>query len=221
MDIKKELNLNGFADLGVFFPNESSATVVDCISDAIDCDLTLPTEALTANPISAKPINTYAGNFGLGQLPLHTDLAHWHIPPRYLMLRCIVPDHTVTTRVLHHREMLAGIQDEIIDRALFRPRRRLDGKLFLLRLRDRNIFRWDQLFLKPDNIQARRICDAMINQEQAKSVQSITLDAPGRTVLIDNWTTLHGRGEVKSQGSARLIERAYFSNREQDEQSAQ
>lgn len=221
MNIQKTLELNGFADLGVFHPDESSAQVVARIGVEIDCKPSRPMESLTANPIDAKPINTYAGNFGLGQLPLHTDLAHWHIPPHYLMLRCIVADPSVSTMVVHHRRALAIVPDAIIDRALFRPRRRLDGQMFLLRLRDKEIFRWDQLFLKPDNMEARQICDSLVNQLTHKEIQTISLDAPGRTILIDNWAALHGRGAASSLGSNRVIERAYFSNRKRDAQNAQ
>ncbi len=221
MDIQKVLKLNGFADLGIFYPDEPSAQVMVRIGAEIECILSQQTESLTANPTDAKPINTYAGNFGLGQLPLHTDLAHWHVPPRYLMLRCIVADPRVSTMVVHHRRALAKVPDAIIDRALFRPRRRLEGKMFLLRLRDKEIFRWDQLFLKPDNVEARRTCDALVNQLDQNEIHTITLDAPGRTVLIDNWAALHGRSAVSSLGSDRVVERAYFINRERDEQNAE
>jgi L-asparagine oxygenase len=221
VDIFKALKLNGFADFGVFHPDESSAQVVARIAIEIECIHSRQTESLTANPIDAKPINTYAGNFGLGQLPLHTDLAHWHVPPRYLMLRCIVADPSISTMVVHHKRALAKVPDAIIDRALFRPRRRLEGKMFLLRLRDMEIFRWDQLFLKPDNAEARQACDALVNQLDRNEVHAITLDAPGRTVLIDNWAALHGRSAASSLGTDRVIERAYFSNRKRDEQNAQ
>lgn len=221
MNIQNALKLNGFADLGIFHPNESSAQVVERLEAEIGCNLSRPMETLTVNPTDAKPVNTYAGNFGLGQLPLHTDLAHWHVPPRYLMLRCIVADPSISTMIVHHRTALAKVPDAAINRALLRPRRRLEGKMFLLRLRDKDIFRWDQLFLKPENVDARKIYEALVNQLDRNEVHTINLDAPGRTVLIDNWTALHGRSAASSRGTDRLIERAYFSSRRRDEQNAQ
>lgn len=151
MNFRKTLESDGFVDLGNFYPQKTSAETVECIVKEIGCKLWGPTESLTVNATDTKPLNTYAGNFGLGQLPLHTDLAHWNTPPRYLMLRCIVGDPTVATLVVHHRNAIGEFPNSIVDRALFRPRRRLDGQMFLVRLRDKGIFRWDQLFLKPDN----------------------------------------------------------------------
>jgi Taurine catabolism dioxygenase TauD, TfdA family. len=34
-------------------------------------------------------LNQYSGNYGLAEFPLHSDLAHWAVPPRYFMLRCV------------------------------------------------------------------------------------------------------------------------------------
>src|SRR5277367_4742269 len=45
--------------------------------------------------------NHYSGHFGFGSFPLHTDLAHWAIPPRYLFLRCKVGTPDVFTELLH------------------------------------------------------------------------------------------------------------------------
>ena len=168
-------------------------------------------EALTVNSTSAKPKNTYAGNYGFGRLPLHTDLAHWYIPPRYLMLRCAVGDPEVGTPLLHYREVVRKLSPVVIDRALFRPRRRLEGKMYLLRLRESGIFRWDQLFLTPENKEAEQVQSLITLQHSDFKVVEIVLDKSGRTILIDNWNILHGRTMVKSNQSPRRIERVYFA----------
>lgn len=169
------------------------------------------TDPLTVNPVDAKPKNTYAGNYGFGKLPLHTDLAHWHIPPRYLMLRCVVPDPQVTTLLLHHREVFGKLPAIVVDRALFRPRRRLNGKMYLLRLRNGGVFRWDQLFLTPENKEAFQVQSLMTSDNSGFKIMELALDKPGMTVVIDNWNMLHGRSFVKNNSSPRCIERAYFS----------
>jgi L-asparagine oxygenase len=211
--------MNGLVDLGEFRPEMTAAEAAQCVAEELGCKLWGRTELLAAHPTNAKPPNTYAGNYGLGQLPFHTDLAHWHVPPRYLMLRCAIGDPVVVTQIVHHHEVLLELSGTVVDRALFRPRRRLGGRLFLMRLRHSGIFRWDQLFLTPDNDEARQVREVLVNQPMPRNAIAITLDKPGRTILIDNWTTLHGRSTVDSS-SNRRIERAYFLGEEYGQQDA-
>jgi hypothetical protein len=44
--------------------------------------------------------SSYSGIYGKNSFPLHTDMAHWSVPPHYLMLRCIEPDKSVKTTIL-------------------------------------------------------------------------------------------------------------------------
>src|SRR5688500_1379294 len=41
--------------------------------------------------------NRYSGLYGVEEFPLHTDMAHWHVPPRYFLLRCVQPTDNVPT----------------------------------------------------------------------------------------------------------------------------
>lgn len=217
MDTSQLIELNGFVDLGELHPEMTAAEAAQSIAAELGCKIWRSSESLTVNDTTAKPLNTYAGNYGLGQLPLHTDLAHWYVPPRYLMLRCSVGDPSVSTLVVHHREALKGLPSAVVDRALFRPRRRLDGQMFLVRLRHQGIFRWDQLFLTPDNCEAHQVREALVDRPITCRIEAINLDRPGRTILIDNWTSLHGRSAVGRSTSLRRIERVYFSGGDHDE----
>lgn len=217
VDMTRALAIDGFIDLGEFYPEATTLEAANRIGAELGCRLWKQPESLTVNPTTAKPPNTYAGNYGVGELPLHTDLAHWHIPPRYLMLRCLIGDPAVATLVVHHREALRNISVGTLDRAMFRPRRRLDGQMFLLHLRQRGVFRWDRLFLVPANNEARQVQAALVDQPLPCRVAEIIFDKPGRTILIDNWTTLHGRSAAGKSPSIRRIERAYLSGEEHDE----
>jgi alpha-ketoglutarate-dependent taurine dioxygenase len=217
VELLKTLAEAGVADLGEYWVGTSAAEVAQRIASALSCKVWRPPELLSANPIASKPLNTYGGNFGLGPLPLHTDLAHWHVPPRYLMLRCAIGDPAVETPLVHHTEALRGLPASVIDRALFRPRRRLEGQMFFVRLRHRGIFRWDRLFLVPENAEAREAYAALVECQPSAGGNSLILDRPGRTIVIDNWATLHGRSAVTNPASRRRIERAYFSGIEDDQ----
>lgn len=211
MKMRNSLVPDGYVDLGVYQPGKSAMEVAQLIALELRIKIDSSAETLTVNSTDTKPKNTYAGNYGFDKLPLHTDLAHWHIPPRYLMLRCAVADPQVFTLLLHHREVVEKLSPVVVDRALFRPRRRLDGKMFLLRLRDSGIFRWDQIFLTPENKEADRVQSLMTSHNPGFKIMELALDKPGRTVVIDNWNILHGRSMVKNNSSPRCIERAYFT----------
>lgn len=97
MKICDALSANGYIDLGVFHPEKSALDVAYLIANELNIQIDGDVESLTVSTTAAKPKNTYGGNYGLGTLPLHTDLAHWHIPPRFFMLRCAVADPQVFT----------------------------------------------------------------------------------------------------------------------------
>ena len=163
-----------------------------------------------------KPLNTYGGNYALSRLPLHTDLAHWAVPPRFLILRCVVGSPDVVTHVLHQREITRSTPAGVIDRALLRPRRRLDGRMFLLRMRYDGIFRWDSLFLEPDNAEARLVRELLVEKPARFVLDEIVMDQPGKAILIDNWSALHGRGAVPSSAVTRRLERVYLEDKPND-----
>jgi L-asparagine oxygenase len=211
MDLLRTLIANGFADLGDFLVGAPPHRAAVEIAGRLRYGVWRQPDLLSANPIGSKPLNTYGGNYGFGPLPLHTDLAHWHQPPRYLMLRCLVGDAAVKTQLVHRADALRGLPESTVARALFRPRRRLDGRMYLVRLRQGEIFRWDQLFLTPDNAEARAVREALTECDVERHAHIVSLDTPGRTLVVDNWNMMHGRSAVPCSGSNRRIERAYFA----------
>jgi hypothetical protein len=159
--------------------------------------------------------NTYSGIYGLGYFPLHTDLAHWNLPPRYLMLRCIRGYEDVPTLLLDGK---AFIDDrsllDILTRAIFKPRRPIAGEIKLLRLCEAvetgYRIRWDEVFLRPAS-QIGTIADQRIRAHLASSNPiSISLTNPGDTLIIDNWRMLHARSPISNHQHDRDIERVYL-----------
>jgi hypothetical protein len=209
-DARRELSEFGFANLGIHRPDlpaEEAIARLGLVASA--CNRT-PIERLRASEVGEKGLNTYGGNFGRDALPLHTDLAHWFRPPRYLVLRCDIPDARVPTNVLSSLDALAGLRPEIVARALFKPRRPLSGKVFLLRLVQNQIFRWDSLFLVASNREAETVREHARN-EWGRRAKNIVLAERGHTIVIDNWQALHGRGASPSSHRERVVHRAYLS----------
>lgn len=205
------ISTDGYVDLGVYEPKKSILEVAAQVAPCLGVRVPTNFEQLRVNSTIAKLENTYGGNYGYRELPLHTDLAHWYVPPRYLMLRCAIGDPEVSTLLLHHRYAVAQFPDSVVSRALFRPRRRLEGKLFLMRLRHNGIFRWDSLFLAPENDEAWQVRDLITGRHPPFKLTEITLAERGRTIVIDNWKMLHGRSSVKRIPSKRRIDRCYFA----------
>lgn len=154
--------------------------------------------------------SSYSGNYGLGEFPFHTDMAHWYIPPKYLLLRCIIPAPNVPTNIINLNSIFQEI-DFNYDLAHFVPRKKLESKTSILHLYKKDICRWDKLFLKPFNQYARDleliIADKIANYPYKK----IQLKQTGDCILINNWKMIHSRSAVDELSLNRYYERVYLS----------
>lgn len=162
---------------------------------------------------SATP-NTYSGIYGLGRFPFHTDLAHWPLPPRYLLLRCIKGYTDVPTLLFDGQTLIEGEMLDILTRAIFKSRRPQDGAIKLLRLCEATSsgyrLRWDEVFLKPAS-RVGEVADQRIRMHLVHSSPiSIPLVRLGDTLLIDNWRMLHARSPILANCQDRKIERIYL-----------
>jgi hypothetical protein len=173
-----------------------------------------PVQSLTPKPIEATTPNVYSGQFGLGPFPFHTDLAHWSLPPRFVLLCCRRGDARVFTGVLPWSRVLRHLPSDAERRARFRPRRALHGRVHLLpfrqRVGDRTLWRWDSVFLEADNPDAAAIANSLTELDMTSVAERVVLRDPGDVLVIDNWRTLHSRGAVPAEGSDRMVERAYL-----------
>jgi L-asparagine oxygenase len=159
--------------------------------------------------------NTYSGNFGRGEFPLHTDLAHWCLPPRYLVLRCVIGTEDVATRLLDGQEVIASVGESELCRALVRPRRPLASRRALLRLLESRdgagrLLRWDSLFIVPATTGSEATFEAVRFYLDSAKTTEVTLSKPGDTLVIDNWRMLHGRASVSRTLATRRIDRVYL-----------
>jgi L-asparagine oxygenase len=164
---------------------------------------------------AAEP-NTYSGNFGVDAFPMHTDLAHWMLPPRYVALRAVFGSADVVTRLFDGKRLIEALGSERLARALVQPRRPVNGNKQLLRLLQSqredgsSIVRWDSIYLQPATSNSETIyADIRAYLEKIAPIE-ITLLNPGDTLVIDNWRMLHGRSDCPDSAERRIIERAYL-----------
>lgn len=217
------LRRNGYVFVPKWHCNHSTIDIGRSIGTIVNIRALMPesgiptVQTLRPRRRSDSSSNQYSGAYGLADFPLHTDLAHWAQPPRYLLLRCNSGSTAVVTKLLPNSALASTLGTATLRRALARPRRpSRSGKLCLLPLvfsRSGNSgFRWDPLFLIPMNEAAQRVSDVMsVNGWGETNLVMRALTCPGDTLIIDNWQFLHGRSSVPATDAGRQIERVYLS----------
>ena len=210
----RRIQSDGFVDLDQFDPDLPPGDAVRDIAKTVGATVLVEPQELTVSEAGSKGLNTFGGNYGLRKLPIHTDLAHWYRPPRYVMLRCVVGSPIVSTQLLHYRDLEPVVPIALMKRAMFSPRRRLDGKMYLLHMLADQVFRWDELFLVPKNRPALEVRRLMLEGAERIRPTNIVLERPGQALVIDNWQALHGRSAVPTAATERRLERIYMEETE-------
>jgi L-asparagine oxygenase len=217
----RTLGQNGFSLHKKLIPHFSTIEAARGLGSIVDVDSLLPSSGIPTvqslkprETTEGKP-NQYSGHFGLGQFPLHTDLAHWMLPPRYLLLRCVVGADSVFTNILPWAFIVELIGRAELKKSVFRARRRRPSHSGLVRALSQHdqgeVFRWDSVFLEPLNRHAQALKRVMLDPLLNAAMIEILLREPGDTLVIDNWRMLHGRGQISPLGKVRHIERVYLS----------
>ncbi len=204
----------GYFMLSGYCPERSTVSIISTfgsitrVAGLQDVQVLTPREQAEATP------NVYSGNFGHDSFPLHTDLAHWFRPPRYFALRCVVGGKGVSTTLLDGRDLISGIGELALRRALVHPRRPVAGFRPLLRLLDQRTgelcLRWDSLFVRPATPISAETCAEVMRYLAASAPHEVTLLRPGDTLVVDNWRMLHGRSTIPPGSVDRRIERVYL-----------
>jgi L-asparagine oxygenase len=178
----------GYAFVGDYCRNLDTIMVAETLGKPLTPWADRVVQELTPRA-SATP-NTYSGIYGLQRIPFHTDLAHWRVPARYLLLRCVTGHADVPTLLVDGQALIDVVTPDLLTRAIFKPRRPRGGALTLLRLceptDDGHLLRWDEVFLKPAS-KIGDIADQTVRQRLAElEPLSIALAEAGDTLLIDS-----------------------------------
>lgn len=213
LELKSQLAAAGFVLLNSYRPGADVVAVAEELGETLT-----PWEGglvQTLTPREKGDPNTYSGNFGLGAFPFHTDLAHWRIPPRYLLLRCITGYPDVPTSLVDGNILVDAVSRAVLARAIFKPRRPRAGAYALLRLLEdtadgRHMLRWDELFLQPGSRVGDRTDILVREWLSACQPISVALSQPDDTLIIDNWRMLHARSSVLPGREDRAIQRVYL-----------
>lgn len=212
LEITDEIRKSGYIFLRSFRPNDSIIEIAEDFGKPLE-----PWEnrlVQTLVPLSGATPNSYSGIFGLNRFPFHSDLAHWHTPPRYLLLRCVTGYSDIPTLLVDGHDLIDAITLDILARAIFKPRRPRDGSVSLLRLcesvEDTVRIRWDEVFLKPAS-KIGEVADRRIREWLSTcNPTALSLARPHDMLLIDNWRILHARSPILPGRENREIQRVYL-----------
>jgi L-asparagine oxygenase len=215
--IKREIVESGYAFVKSLCPELNSLELAKTIGQLEQVEGLRAVQSLKPIETADALANTYSGNFGKSTFPLHTDLAHWSRPPRYLMLRCLNGSNAVVTHIVSGETLIAEIGFSSLSRCLCYPRRPVAGGLHLLQLIEQangsapRLLRWDSLYLKPANRYSEQVFNEVNSWLKNTPIQEHILVDTGDTLILDNWRVLHGRSEIPAELTSRVIERIYMS----------
>lgn len=221
--IKELVSTQGYAFLNTWMPELCTGAIAERLGTIVDVEKLLPdakipsVQTLRPRAGGVRYQNQYSGIFGLGEFPLHSDLAHWATPPRYIILRCLAGSSLVSTFVMPSISLFKVVDASTVRRAIVRPRKQTQSRYpcALPVYFERNGtygLRWDSLFLIPVNEHGKTIATTLLSNTRLRArISSFTLVNPGDTLILDNWKVLHGRSSVPSSALSRNIERAYLS----------
>lgn len=221
-EIIQRVRSTGYAVIQRLDPQLSTEQVALKLGSILDVSSNLPGVPKVQNLCPRKPdtclMNQYSGTYGIEEFPLHSDLAHWYFPPRYLILRCKVGVKDVETKLVPHSAIVSVIGERTLKQALVVPRRKSKRQkicplpVFFCHDGSWGI-RWDFLFLSPLNDPAKRAFEVLTSHSwHDKEVISVNLLQSGDTIIIDNWRMLHGRSAVPEGSMNRVIERIYLNS---------
>lgn len=220
--IVKQLHAQGWSFLRKWQPELNTEECATCIGKIFDIEKRLSeikignVQTLIPKKRSKSLRNQYSGVYGLSEFPIHTDLAHWEVPPRYILLRCVKGNPRVYTRIVNYKIIANIVGRDILRQALVVPRRKHHRHIVTVlpvefRINCEIGIRWDFLFLNPVNMYAKQLSDELSRAKNHIGI-NVSLSDPGDTLIIDNWKVLHGRSSVPSDALSRKIERVYLEN---------
>lgn len=211
-----EVRERGFAFLGEYCPELPTSDILSHFGVPVALGATgAAAHELRPIQLSEASPNTYSGNFGVGPFPMHTDLAHWRIPPRYILLRCAIGFEDVTTLITDGFALIRKMGEVHATRTIMKPRRPIAGGLQLLHLFQKARcgswrIRWDEIFLRPASEAGQYGVEIFQRKLLEAGTEVVCLKNRGDTLVFDNWKMIHGRSAVPPHCYTRMIDRAYL-----------
>jgi len=166
-----------------------------------------PKEKETARP------NTTSALYGCDAFPLHTDMAHWPLPPRYLVMRSstVIPGFP-TVMIDSQKLKLDAVMRERWHRASWSVSKVHAPFLcsIFFDYKGRCGFRWDVCTMLPYGNLATNIAPevlAVLGDLLNEAPIPMDWQSTEDILIIDNWRMVHMRPSIPDFAKARTLER--------------
>jgi alpha-ketoglutarate-dependent taurine dioxygenase len=170
--------------------------------------LASPIQALMPRSRVDAPRNSLSGRFGNGTFPLHTDLAQWITPPRYVILGAVRASPKSARTTLAPIPPLSPRDFRDVAAGIFAVSNGRRSFLASICASTRPFFRFDVGCMAPLD-ECSRDAQSIFNQLVTQGNRETLLEwRCGDIAVIDNWNVLHGRTPVTNADDRRLL-RAY------------
>jgi alpha-ketoglutarate-dependent taurine dioxygenase len=175
---------------------------------------------LTPRPSEDARPRSLSARYAQGAIPLHTDNAHWRIPPRYVLLRLAEGSASRRPTLLldFHKAAFDAAELKILRRHVWLVNggrgRFLTSIVTDQLVRGASVVRYDPNCMRPaldSFMTSYSVLKAALIPASALAVEW----QPAVTLVIDNWRVLHGRGDAPVRDEARVLERLLVADRGQ------
>lgn len=175
-------------------------------------------QPLSARPQEESPEKSMSGRFGLDEFPLHTDGAHWHRPPRFVLLRSANGRSSTSTILVDSQSFLTAELRRDWGCATWKVTgiARPFACSMMFEIGSVLAMRWDPCCLSPYGRRAQRLAsviDETLACARGKNGVSVEWMNSREVLVIDNWRLLHSRPALASRGERRELRRVLVTER--------
>jgi len=157
--------------------------------------------------------NTASAFYGLGEFPIHTDMAHWPVPPRYVLMRARNTGQNIPTLLIDSAEIQLG-NPSLLDwrRAVWKVSKVRHPFLCSMYFERHGCsgIRWDVCTMSPYGPLAAEIVKRASDEFQHlldEQAVEISWESTDDLLVIDNWRMLHSRPAIPKTAIERALER--------------
>jgi hypothetical protein len=156
--------------------------------------------------------NSLSGRFGRGPFPLHTDLAHWVTPARFMILGAVEAEPGAARTVLVVPPASTSGKWSTVRDGVFLVSNGSRSFYSSILSAGRPFVRFDTACMKPSDAQAHEA--ECIFRECLNEAESVEIAwQSGDILVIDNWKVLHGRAKPECEAATRVLLRLYATER--------
>ena len=166
--------------IGTPIPSRTHGPLIDSLT---------PKSKENANP------NSLSRQHGEKAFPVHTDGAYLPTPPRYILMRYVQGIESPTPTMVCDLGNMSPKQAKIFQFDMWKTNSRTGSFYSTILSSDKRYYRYDRSIMTPSNpIQH----NGYIFEEVVRQLPQIIINwHPNKTMLIDNWQSVHFRPEVQ------------------------